>query len=119
MFSLLLKITDPEDGTYFINKALNRLHGYMRHSNDRFAMIFSRTTITLYSLDENLLQTLLDNKAMAVDIKRGIFTAQISAVTTAAIPVFMRVHDISSEQKLARLNKNGKKKLTDAQQKKC
>lgn len=106
MFVLTLNITDHEDAGYFTNKTLNKLHGYIRHENIKLAIFFTTQYIKIYASSELELASLLQNEAVSFDIKRHIFTADITEVTDTQIRVFKRMHNT-----LYKVNKKVKEQL--------
>jgi len=93
MFVLTLSITDSEDAGYFINKTINKLHGYIRHQQVKLAIFFTLESIKIYASEKIELENLLQNEAVSFDIKRHIFNADLKAVTETDIRVYKRMHD--------------------------
>ena len=105
MFVLTLTFTDPEDATYFTNKTVNKLHGYMRHQHCQLALFFTTSYIKIYAEKEALLTQLLQNKAICFDIERHIFNATLSPVQETHLTLYTRtretitnVHKIVNQQ---------------------
>lgn len=93
MFVLSLRLTDSDDAGYFTNKALNKLHGYIRHKAVKLAIFFTLKSIEIYAGEKKELEELCENEAINFDIKRHIFDAEINKVNDSHINVFQRVRD--------------------------
>ena len=106
MFVLTLNIDDPDDAAYFINKTLNKIHGYIQHEAVKLALFFTFKYIKVYSDKKETLLDLLENKAVCFDIKRNIFEAELSTVMDEKILVFKRIHNIIYD-----VNKKVKKRI--------
>jgi len=93
MFVITLTLDDPEDASYFTNKTLNKLHGYIQHQQFKLAIFFNRQSIKIYASNVLYLEKLLENEALVFDIRRHIYTATLQPVVDAHIKVFRRVHN--------------------------
>jgi hypothetical protein len=93
MFVITLTLDDPEDANYFINKTLNKLHGYIQNQQIKLAIFFNRQSINIYANDASSLETLLKNEALVFDIRRNIYTAKLNTVVDTHIKVFKRVRN--------------------------
>ncbi|MCK5536696.1 MAG: type I-F CRISPR-associated endoribonuclease Cas6/Csy4 [Thiomargarita sp.] len=80
---LILEVTDPEDGAYFINKALTRIHGYLhRHGKNNIGLWFQNDTIILYASELIELEQILADNALVHDVNRHIFSAKFEQTDT-------------------------------------
>lgn len=99
---LTLKATDPEDGAYFINKTLTRIHGYLhRHDKHNIGLNFDAQHIRLYAEDKAELAALLADDAVKFDVERQIFNADWQVID-GTIRLYKRMHPINDIKEKAR-----------------
>jgi hypothetical protein len=92
---LTLKITDPEDGAFFINKVLTRIHGYLRQQQkDSIGLNFNSQHIYVYAQNKAELDALLANDAIKFDIERQIFSVAWEEIN-GQIKLCQRVRPLS------------------------
>ncbi|MFK5969544.1 MAG: type I-F CRISPR-associated endoribonuclease Cas6/Csy4 [Candidatus Marithrix sp.] len=99
---LVLEVTDPEDGAYFVNKALTRIHGYLhRHDKNNIGLYFQRDMIMLYASKLNELERILADEALIHDVNRHIFSAKFEQAE-AEITLCKRIRPIYDVQRKVR-----------------
>ncbi|MDM8565032.1 type I-F CRISPR-associated endoribonuclease Cas6/Csy4 [Candidatus Halobeggiatoa sp. HSG11] len=99
---LTLEVTDPEDGPYFVNKSLTRIHGYLhRHDKNNIGLYFQRDKIMLYASELSELEQILADEALVHDVRRHIFSAKFEQAD-AEITLCKRVRTIYDVQRKVR-----------------
>jgi len=99
---LTLEVTDPEDGAFFVNKALTRIHGYLHnHNKDNIGLWFQADTIILYANELSELEQILADDALIHDVNRHIFTSKFEQ-TDAEITLCKRIRPVCDVQRKVR-----------------
>ncbi len=102
LYKLVLEVTDPEDGAFFINKALTRIHGYLhRYDKSNIGLYFQRNTITLYASELSELEQILADDALIHDVNRHIFSSKFEQ-TGVEITLCKRIRPVSDVQRKVR-----------------